>query len=113
MIVKVADVKLFVLFNRYFGTSFKEFKELTDEDKCFLNECVDEIIKDEEDLIEEVEEVELVLSEDDKEFLKGIVKPVNINVGYAVRDNVDVGNIADRIKEILEEQIGLSVKGAI
>ena len=111
MIVKVADVKLFVLFNRYFGTSFKEFKELTDEDKCFLNECVDEVIEDEEDLIDE--EVELVLSEDDKEFLKGIVKPVNINVGYAVRDNVDVGNIADRIKEILEEQIGLSGKGAI
>ena len=111
MIVKVADVKLFVLFNRYFGTSFKEFKELTDEDKCFLNECVDEVIEDEEDLIDE--EVELVLSEDDKEFLKGIVKPVNINFSCDVRDNVDVGNIADRIKEILEEQIGLSGKGAI
>ena len=141
MVIKVADVKLFVLFNRYFGTSFNEFKELTDEDKCFLNECVDDVIKDEEDLIDE--EYELVLSEDDREFLKGIVKPVNINVGGVkindedikilrkiaqkeilnkittiianinVSENFDVVNIADRIKELLAEQIALSGKGVI
>jgi len=141
MVIKVADVKLFVLFNRYFGISLKEFKELTDEDKCFLNECVDDVIKDEEDLIDE--EYELVLSEDDREFLKGIVKPVNINVGGVkindedikilrkiaqkeilnkittiianinVSENFDVVNIADRIKELLAEQIALSGKGVI
>lgn len=74
---QIEDMKLFIIFNRVFGTSLKEYKDLSHEEICFLNDCIDEIELEEP----EVEECELILSEDDRKFFNDMVKTVNVNCG--------------------------------